>query len=151
VITPEADPAEFELWVAFEEVRAMDHSEAQTELIEDLVRRMTFRCRRFLAHAYQMHGRWNLVYPLFRECLDEYDRRPWRFDAEDEANLLEWYARPAECMVDFPGLRPARDPRDAGRRGTPVPCRRVRPARGARRRSGKRPCATTPRPSGGFG
>jgi tetratricopeptide (TPR) repeat protein len=110
VITPGADPAEFELWVAFQEVRAMDHSEARTELIEDLVRRadagdvrrMTFRCRRFLAHAYQLHGRWHLVYLLFRECLDEYDRRPWRFESEDQAELLGWYAWLAECMVDFP-------------------------------------------------
>lgn len=103
-------PAEFELWTSFREARAMDHTGARTALLEEVVRRAdradvpraAFLSRRLLADAHRLDGRWDLTYRLFHECLELHDRRPRRFEPEDRVELLRWYARLVECMVDFP-------------------------------------------------
>ncbi|WP_216204933.1 hypothetical protein [Amycolatopsis aidingensis] len=55
--------------------------------------RATFVSRRLLAEAHRLHGRWAQVHGLLAECLDEYDRRSWRFERDDEVELAA--GRPA--------------------------------------------------------
>ncbi|WP_158843578.1 hypothetical protein [Saccharothrix deserti] len=101
---------ESELWFSLREAQAMEHTDTRTALLEDVVRRAeradvpraTYLSRRLLADAYRVDGRWEQVYRLFEDCRDEYDRRPARFEPDDEADLLHWYAWLVECMVDFP-------------------------------------------------
>ncbi|HWO65141.1 MAG TPA: hypothetical protein VNO31_34400 [Umezawaea sp.] len=109
MITP---GAEFELRVAFTEAMAEQDTGVRIGLLEEVVRRadavdaprLTYLARRALADANRLRGRWDVTFRLFRECLDEYDRRPWRFDEEDASGLLLWYAWLVECMVDFPDV-----------------------------------------------
>ena len=110
--------ADFELWVAFNEARAERDADARIVLMGEVVRLadeadapcLTYLSRRVLADTYQLRSRWDETYRLFRECLDEFDTRPHRFDEEDVESLLTWYAYLVECMVDFPhfGLREIR-------------------------------------------
>ncbi|MBW4722000.1 hypothetical protein [Saccharothrix obliqua] len=106
------DQVEHDLWVSFREAQVMEHTDARTALLEEVVfradigdvRRATFLSRRLLADAYRLDGRWDEVFRLFRECLAEYDHRPERFERDDEAALLVWYAWLVACMVDFPDM-----------------------------------------------
>ncbi|CCH33110.1 hypothetical protein ABZ816_33895 [Actinosynnema sp. NPDC047251] len=106
------DSVEQDVWVSLREAQAMEHTGSRTELLAGLVRRAdagdvpraTYLSRRLLADAHRVDGRWDEVFRLFRECLDEYDHRPWRFDDEDEVSLLSWHAWLVGCMVDFPDL-----------------------------------------------
>lgn len=101
-----------DLWVDFNETLAQDHSDERTARLEEIVRRadvidaprVTFLGRRTLAGAHAVDGRWDLVYPLLDQALHEHEERPWRFERDDEAELLRWYAYLVECMVDFPGI-----------------------------------------------
>lgn len=101
---------ESELWFSLREARASEHDDARTASLEDVVRRAdlddvpraAYVARRLLADAHRRDGRWQRVYRLFAECLDAYDRWPARFTADDEADLLRWYAGLVESMVDFP-------------------------------------------------
>jgi tetratricopeptide (TPR) repeat protein len=103
-------PGGRELWVDLNEVVARDHGDERTAALEEVVwraddadaPRLTFLARRELAAAHQTDGRWDLVYPLLEQCLQEHEQRPWRFERDDEAELLEWYAWLVEAMVDFP-------------------------------------------------
>ncbi|ANZ41997.1 hypothetical protein BBK82_44775 [Lentzea guizhouensis] len=103
-------PGGRELWVDLNEVVAREHGDERTAALEELVwradvvdaPRVTFLARRELAAAHQTDGRWDLVYPLLEQCLQEHEQRPWRFERDDEAELLEWYAWLVEAMVDFP-------------------------------------------------
>jgi tetratricopeptide (TPR) repeat protein len=140
VITP---GAEFELWVAFTEALAETGAEERIALLEDVVRRadatdaerMTYLSRRALADANRLRGRWDVTYRLFRECLDEYDRRPWRFTPDDRVELLLWYAWLVECMVDFPefGLHEIREALDDVERRFVVAGRNLHEVHSARR------------------
>lgn len=90
----------------------MEHGPKRTALLVDAVReadrmdvpRATFVARRLLADAHRVDGRWERARELFAECLHEYDARVWRFERQDEIDLLDWYAWLVECMVDFPDL-----------------------------------------------
>lgn len=101
-----------DLWVDFNEALAQDHSAERTARLEEIVTRadvvdaprVTFLGRKSLANAHALDGRWDLVYPLLDEALNEHQERPWRFERDDEAGLLDWYAYLVECMVDFPDI-----------------------------------------------
>lgn len=101
-----------DLWVDLNEVVAQEHAAERTSRLGAIVRRadevdaprVTFLARRALAAAHQTDGRWDLVYPLLDQCLEEHEHRPWRFERDDESELLEWYSWLVECMVDFPGF-----------------------------------------------
>ena len=103
-------PGGRDLWVDFNEVLAQEHGAERTAKLEEIVwradavdaPRITFLGRRRLAQAYGLDGRWDLIYPLLDQCLDEHEQRPWRFEENDEVELLEWYVYLVECMVDFP-------------------------------------------------
>lgn len=105
-------PGGRDLWVDFNEVLTHEHSEERTAKLEEIVwradvvdaPRITFLGRRSLASAYGVDGRWDLIYPLLDQCLDEHEQRPWRFERDDEAELLDWYAYLVECMTDFPDV-----------------------------------------------
>ncbi|AXX31375.1 hypothetical protein APASM_4010 [Actinosynnema pretiosum subsp. pretiosum] len=104
--------AEFELWESLQAVGAMEHGGARTTMLEQLVRRAAaedqpragLAARRMLADAHGEDGRWPLVFEELRRSLREYDRKPWRFSAEDEAGLFDWYAGLVRRMVDFPSF-----------------------------------------------
>ncbi|MEU4804170.1 hypothetical protein [Actinosynnema sp. NPDC023587] len=106
------DSVERDVWVSLREAQAGEHAESRTGRLAELVRRAdagdvrraTYLSRRLLADAHRVDGRWDEVFRLFRECVDEYDHRPWRFDADDEVSLLSWHARLVGSMVDFPDL-----------------------------------------------
>ena len=103
-------PGGRDLWVDFGEVIAQEHSPVRTERLSELVRqadaidapRLTFIGRRVLSDAHRTDGRWDLVWPLLAQCLDEHQRRADRFERDDVTELLSWYAFLVEAMTDFP-------------------------------------------------
>ncbi|MGA8117753.1 MAG: hypothetical protein WCA46_29305 [Actinocatenispora sp.] len=90
----------------------MHHGEAQTALMEDVVRhadagrmhRLAFAARRSLASAYSVDRQWDKAFPLFSRCLSEYDSRPDDFGPEEDWGLRRWYAHIAQSMAEFPEI-----------------------------------------------
>ncbi|MGP3920229.1 hypothetical protein [Nonomuraea sp. 10N515B] len=101
-----------ELAAMLEQARRMGHGEAQTALLEDLVRhadagglhRLAFAARRSLANAYCVDRQWDKAFPLFSRCLSEYDARPGEFGPEEDWSLRSWYANIAQSMAEFPEI-----------------------------------------------
>ena len=103
---------ETELAAMLEQARQMHHGEAQTALMEDVVRhadagalhRLAFAARRDLANAYSVGRQWDKAFPLFSRCLSEYDARPGDFGPEADYALRNWYAHIAQSMAEFPEI-----------------------------------------------
>jgi tetratricopeptide (TPR) repeat protein len=98
--------------LSLREADVLEHGAERTAMLADAVRwadrldvpRARFVSRRLLADAHRLDGQWDLVWPLFAECLDEYDERIWRFERDDEIELLSWNSWLVACMVDFPDV-----------------------------------------------
>jgi tetratricopeptide (TPR) repeat protein len=103
---------EAELTAMLEQARRMGYGEAQTALMEDVVRhadagglhRLAFAARRDLANAYSVGRQWDKAFPLFSRCLSEYDARPGEFGPEADYALRNWYAHIAQSMAEFPEI-----------------------------------------------
>ncbi|MFB9838385.1 hypothetical protein, partial [Actinoallomurus acaciae] len=103
---------EAELAAMLDQARQMSYGEAQTALMEDVVRhadagglhRLAFAARRDLANAYSVGRQWDKAFPLFSRCLSEYDARPGEFGPEADYALRDWYAHIAQSMAEFPEI-----------------------------------------------
>ncbi|GAA4517401.1 hypothetical protein GCM10023191_089820 [Actinoallomurus oryzae] len=103
---------EAELAAMLDQARQMHYGEAQTALMEDVVRhadagglhRLAFAARRDLANAYSVGRQWDKAFPLFSRCLSEYDARPGEFGPEADHALRNWYAHIAQSMAEFPEI-----------------------------------------------
>ncbi|MGH3663007.1 MAG: hypothetical protein ACRDTQ_14250 [Micromonosporaceae bacterium] len=104
--------SEADLVATLSQAEQMHHGEAQTSLMEDVVRhadagghhRLAFAARRSLASAYSVDRQWDKAFPLFSRCLSEYDSRPGDFGPEEDYALRRWYTSIAQSMAEFPEI-----------------------------------------------
>lgn len=90
------------------EVVGEDRFEALAQVARDAdrwrERKTAFTARRELATACSYAGRWDQVFPLLRQCVDDFDHRRWVADESDEQDFLTWYAELVGWMAHFPNI-----------------------------------------------
>jgi tetratricopeptide (TPR) repeat protein len=100
------------LWTLLAGTDHMAPGPARTALLEDIMWRadigghskLASLARRLVAEAYCQDGRWERAFPLFDQCLSEFDLRPWEFGPDEVSDLVRWLTFAAQSMADFPDI-----------------------------------------------
>ncbi|MFC6017621.1 hypothetical protein ACFP2T_15575 [Plantactinospora solaniradicis] len=100
------------LWTLLAGTDHMAPGPARTALLEDIMWRadigghakLASVARRLVADAYCQDGQWERAFPLFDQCLREFDLRPWEFGPAEVTDLVRWLTFTAQSMADFPDI-----------------------------------------------
>ncbi|MBE1487648.1 hypothetical protein [Plantactinospora soyae] len=100
------------LWTLLAGTDHMAPGPARTALLEDIMWRADIGghaklgsvARRLVADAYCQDGQWERAFPLFDQCLREFDLRPWEFGPAEVSDLVRRLTFTAQSMADFPDI-----------------------------------------------